>query len=234
LLSRSEIRSHARAFWEQAGGRERYGRPIDIEIASLVALPLVVERISGLTVAGVQRFIGRLREFDAIDARDAHRPLHGFLFADLDVAALFVDADDSPDEQRVTIAHEAAHFLLHYLEPRRRAATAFGPAIVSVLDRSRDPTRGERFSAALRAVPLEPWRHALWREPSGHVHTIEAEADDLAMELLAPVAELRALGPVSPADIAREFGLPGPFANRLFQLLRQGQEPTGVVHLFKK
>jgi hypothetical protein len=198
------------------------------------ALPLVIQGVADLSLADVHRFIGRMRTIDEVTSGELRRPLHGFLFADLDVAVLFVDAADSVEEQRVTVAHEAAHFLLHYLEPRRRAVTAFGAGIVPVLDRTREPTRGERFSSALRAVPLEPWRHALWHEPDGVTSTLEAEADDLAIELLAPVAQLRGLNSSSPSEIAEAFGLPISFSNRLFKLLRQDAEPAGVVHLFKK
>jgi hypothetical protein len=153
------------------------------------------------------------------------------------MALILVDADDPEDEQRVTIAHETAHLLLHYLIPRQRAVTAFGPSILAVLDRSRPPTVAEQVSAALRDVPLEPFRHAMDREQPGNhrdVTRIEDEADDLAMELLAPTQLLRSLDSASPGAIRRHFGLPAPVAARLARLVAPSTTSQGVLSLFRK
>ncbi|MFN8557423.1 MAG: ImmA/IrrE family metallo-endopeptidase [Dehalococcoidia bacterium] len=39
---------------------------------------------------------------------------------------IIVDSSDAPDEVRFTVAHEAAHFLLDYEQPRARAVAALG------------------------------------------------------------------------------------------------------------
>ena len=234
MVRRSEIRASAEEFWQVAGGRTLYGSPVDVGRAAQVALPLVIKKIPGLAVRDVRDVVGRLRRGGApTDFAGEHR-LHGCLYADLDVGILFVDEDDDQAEQRVTIAHEVAHFVLHYLEPRKRAAKAFGAGIIAVLDRTRPPTTGERLSATMRGVPLAPWVHGLERKPPGREDLVEAEADDLAIELLAPIKELRALPSCSPSEISQAFGLPVRVSERVFQLLRPSSGTPGVVHLFRK
>jgi len=234
VLARSEIRAHARKFWEDAGGRDRYGLPAGIERAGLAALPLVIKRFERLTLGDIRRFVTRLGYQDPTMGEPNNRLLRGCLFADLDIGLLFVDSTDDAHEQRVTVAHEIAHFVLHYLEPRRRAVQTFGAPIISVLNRTRPPTRGEQFSSSLRDVPLEPWRHAMGRQAAGGSSKIEAEADDLAVELLAPIDELRGLNAQSAEEIAQKFGLPIGMSQKLFQLTKQPAESAGILKLFQK
>ncbi|WP_157182264.1 ImmA/IrrE family metallo-endopeptidase [Methylobacterium sp. WSM2598] len=162
------------------------------------------------------------------------RPLRGCLVADAGKALILVDADDPEDEQRMTVAHEVAHLLLHYLKPREDAMTAFGSGIVTVLDRTRPPTLGERLSSALRNVPIEPYRHAMDRGTAHRreVDAMEDEADDLAVELLAPWRELQAMRGVRPGALRERFGLPAPVAARLAVLITPTSTTSGVLGLF--
>jgi hypothetical protein len=224
------------AFWVSAGGRARFGCPVDLDRAVAIALPLGVCRMPALStdkVAQVLRRVGTV-PWTASGAR----PLRGCLIADIGVGLVFLDGDDPPDEQRYSLAHEVAHFLAHYLEPRRRVLHSLGSAMVEVLDRARAPTMPERLSAALRDVPLEPYRHAMGRTPQGrtaHVRTgeMEAEADLLALELLVPAFELRRRAQRRSGDLAAEYGIPS-WAVELLPHVRPENRTGGVVDIFRR
>jgi len=226
----------AEAFWVAAGGRARFGRPVDLERAVALALPLGVCRMPALStdkVAQVLRRIGTV----AWTVSGA-RPLRGCLIADIGVGLIFLDGDDPPDEQRYSLAHEVAHFLAHYLEPRIRVLHSLGDAMVEVLDRARAPTMSERLSAALRDVTLEPYRHAMVRTPDGRTASvrtgeIEAEADLLALELLVPAAELRRRAQRDPGTLVAEYGIP-EWAVGLLPALRPTNRSGGVINIFRK
>ncbi|MET4149073.1 MULTISPECIES: ImmA/IrrE family metallo-endopeptidase [unclassified Bradyrhizobium] len=224
----------AASFWALAGGRSRYGRPVDLERAVAVALPLGVVKLPRLSSGKVAEVIARIGATPWSVAID--RPLRACLVADVGVGLVFVDGADPEDEQRFSLAHEVAHFLLHYLEPRERVMRTFGAGMIQVLDRSRAPTTGERFSSAMSGLSLEPFRHAMDRDSSGaaahhRTESIEGEADDLAFELVAPAGERADLKEFSGESLASAFGLPtwtGGF------LLPSRVESDGVVSLFRK
>lgn len=135
----------------------------------------------------------------------------------------------------MTIAHETAHFLLHYLAPRKDALTGLGNQLIAVLDRTRPPTRAEMFSSALRDLPLGPFRHAIVRngtKPRGLVAIMEAEADDLAIEMLAPWRLIRSLDHPEADVIAARFGIPQAIATRLASMAVRPDTELGVTSLF--
>jgi hypothetical protein len=225
----------ADAFWHSAGGRNLFGRPAAVERAAPRALPVAIHRVPGLHTGDVRALLDRIGADPWIDA--APRALCGCLIADAGAALILVDRNDPDDEQRMTIAHETAHLLLHYLKPRKEALTAFGPAVLAVLDRTRPPTPGEQFASALRDVPIEPFRHAMARSKAGLAEPIaqmEEEADDLAVELLAPWQELKSLGTPSAGLIAEQFGVPRTVAARLASMIGAPRTRLGVVGLFEK
>lgn len=233
LSRRMEIA--AQAFWAGAGGRKQYGRPVDLRRAVATGLPLAVCHMPSLSTAKVAAVLTRMR---AVPWSCPERALRGCLVADLGVGLVFVDGSDPPEEQLYSLAHEVAHFLLHYLEPRARALASLGAGIIEVLDRHRPPTTAERLSSALMAVPLQPFRHAIERTAHGqprHLRTesIEIEADGLALELLAPLAELRKQAHMTGAELAAAYGLPVWAAERLPTLIRT-EMSAGVISLFKK
>jgi len=230
-LHRSE--AVAEAFWASAGGRARFGSPVDIERAVARVLPVAVHRVSGLHTGAVADLLVRAGADPWFELTP--RPLRGCLIADAGKALVLVDRDDTEDEQRMTVSHEVAHLLLHYLKPREQDVTAFGIGILAVLDRTRPATLGERLSSALRNVPIEPYRHAMDRQvPHARaVNVMEDEADDLAVELLAPWRELRALAGTSPGTLRARFGLPAPVATRLAGL-KPSETSFGVLGLFSR
>ena len=70
-------------------------------------------------------------------------------------AYCLVDANDPDNERRFTTAHELAHFLLDYAEPRRKAIEALGEGIVPVLD-------GVALAHTDGAPAFHPERGAAW------------------------------------------------------------------------
>ena len=236
MLSRSALREEARGFWSTAGDPSRWGTPPDLVRAlHRSRLRLAVEPVDGLRVATVS---ARLRAIGAPPWSDpCDRPLRACLVADQGAGLVLVDRGDAPDEQRFSVAHEVAHFLVHYLRPRREALAHFGEPIRDVLDRRRPPTSAERFSAALRDVPLAPYHHAMerpGRTRDPRTRAMEAEADDLALEILAPWEEVSALtGDVERALVER-YGLPAAPARWLACQIPRDPSVSGVLRLFAK
>ncbi|MBV8593226.1 MAG: ImmA/IrrE family metallo-endopeptidase [Caulobacteraceae bacterium] len=129
----------------------------------------------------------------------AHRG-HGFVF---------LDGTMAPDEERVTLAHEVAHFIRHYERPRFSAIQRIGSSVLDALDGDRPLTPAERVAGALRDVSLGIYQHALSRNargiPDAVTLKLEREADLLGFELLAPSTQ-----------VARS-SLPGGDCNELLQ-----------------
>ena len=214
----SRLAARAEAFWRATALPDTF--PREIERAIALALPVAVIRLPHLTVATVTDWLRR-RGVDTPFARDC-RPLSGCLFAHGGHGLVFVDGGDSAAELRFVLAHEVSHFMLHHLDPRRRAIASLGHAIVEVLDGMRPPTASERLAGVLRGVRLGEYLHAIEREsegriPSGDVARMEAEADLLAFELLAPLVACRrilGLGRTQPdltliaSTLQNRFGFP--------------------------
>lgn len=170
------------------------------------------------------------------DDNPVTRRLHGCVLAQGGRALILLDADDSEEERMMTLAHEASHLLLHYLEPRRRAVEALGPSILAVLDGDRQPTTVEALSAVLRGVTLTRFSHSLEHSPrrQDQVERLEDEADHLAIELIAPQAVLCRLRDRSPAALRVQFGFPASIAANLSaSLAPTSRSPRGVLHLLK-
>jgi hypothetical protein len=187
-------------FWERAGGGD--GRPRPIEAALVRAAPVWVVRGEGLTPAAVARWLRR-RGLKLPLPADG-RALGGCLVAFRGCGAVFVEAGLTPDEARVVIAHEGAHFLTDYEAPRERALRRLGPSVLPVLDGDRPATAAEGWAAALAGVRLGAHTHYMDRtyDPARTAATdaVERAADELALELLAPrqlvTATLGARGPL--------------------------------------
>jgi hypothetical protein len=234
-MARHNCEAVAEAFWASAGGRALFGSPVAIERAAVRVLPVAVHRIRGLHTGVVSGLLTRAGADPWFDG--SPRFLRGCLIADSGKALILVDRDDPEDEQRMTVAHEVSHLLVHYVRPREEAMSAFGPAILAVLDRSRPATLGERLSSVLRNVPIEPFRHAMDRGQPHYarsVNAMENEADDLALELLAPWRELQNLRGAAPMVLRDRFGLPAPVAARLAGLITPSVTTAGVLALFGK
>ena len=192
-MTERDLARIADRFWRSAGGRD-----VPLAEAAEAALPAVVVELPAVTTRLV---VGRLRR-EGIEqvgdpADEDDRPLRGCVFASRGHGQLFVRAGEGP----FTLAHEVAHFLLHYQLPRQRAVELAGPAVVAVLDGDRPPTDGERLSGALGLVDVG--QH-LWLFDAEGEHAAEREADALADRLLGRPRRRRAAGPDPLLGWARE------------------------------
>ena len=127
-------------------------------------------------------------------------------------AAILVEKNDAEDERRFTVAHEAAHHILEVKRHQERVARRMGRDFIGVLHGLREATPDERIDAWLHDVRADALVHFMDRAPTdeyGCARTLYAEclADDLAVEILAPRAELirslSALGSIGFSEALR-------------------------------
>lgn len=178
-------------FWKRAGGRG--GFPADIGYAAMSALEVYVEEVAGLTTGAVDRRTVSIGS--ATPGSIGERALHGCLLVGRNGAAIFVEKNDGKLEKRFTIAHEVAHFILEIQRFQERAARKLGPDFIDVLQGIREATPAERVDAWLHNVRADTFVHFMDRTPSGgygcvRIRDAECNADDLAVEILAPRLEL--------------------------------------------
>jgi len=221
------LRRLAEATWVAAPIPAREAH--DVEAAVAWSSPVAVISLPRLALASANAWLdahGIPRLGGGADG-----PLRGLLVAWRGNGIIFVDGTLEAAERRFVVAHEHGHFLLDYLEPRRRVL-ADAPELLAVIDGHRAPTSADRARGALARVPLGLHTHLLERDLGGgaaqSVVAAEDEASLYALELLAPwEAVLRRLRAVLTggryaqllsvaADILeREFALPaGPAAAR--------------------
>jgi hypothetical protein len=204
------------------------GFPRDLHLPVLLNLPLAIIEIDGLTVASLDDWLQR-HQLPEFAAAVVDRPLRGCLTAYAGVGVVFVDRSDDDDQRRLTLAHEAGHFVIDYLMPRE-LVIARRPDLLDVLDGERPPTDAEQFGALLSDVPIGFHSHLLERDVhGGHLTTVttgvEDRAERMALELLAPLAEVTAEADRRPeTDLTRlllgHFGLPAGAATRYANHLR--------------
>jgi hypothetical protein len=161
----------AKAFWSLVGEEEPYPRNLRGPIR---ALPVTVEASERLTAAKAYEWL-RANGI-ACRAASQNRPLRGCLAAQYGYGVLFLDAADPGDEQRFTLAHELAHFLADYWQPRQRVSERVGPAALEVLDGTRLPTAQERPAALFAEVPLGLHLHLMDR--NDRQQPIDLESSD--------------------------------------------------------
>ena len=200
----------AARFWARAGVTEPFPRRLTPTIAAI--LPVAVILLPKLSIASMSDWLSRRGA--RCPALVGSRRLRGCLVAQRGHGFIFVDGSLGDDEQRLTVAHETAHFLHHYEGPRLAALTLLGPSIGPVLDGDRRATASEELRGALREVPLGVYSHALDRSASGlpseETAQLETEADLIGFELLAPMAAIRASArkDAYPRALTAQFGLP--------------------------
>lgn len=213
----------AERFWAAAGGPEPFPRPLEGSIA--LALPVMVVRLPRLGLFSAARWLSRNGSpfnLTGIAGVSGDRRLRACLVAFDGNGCILLDGADPADEQRYSLAHEAAHFILDYQQPRRLAEQRLGGAVLAVLDGRRPASDDERVGATLASVALHPHLHIMERGPTGveqaAIVRAEHDADRLALQLLAPqdaaltilpragrFADRVALG---TAALAAAFGLP--------------------------
>ena len=157
---------------------------------------LGVRSCPGLSTAVVLDWLRRRHITLFLETVD--RPLRGCLIARDGGGWIFLDAGDEAAEQRFTLAHELAHFLRHYWQPRLRACAHLGNQVLEVFDGRRPPRPEERLHAVLLGVPLGFHAHLMGRADDRRARSTSAlgiaenEADLLAYELLAPAEAVAA------------------------------------------
>jgi hypothetical protein len=227
-------------FWAGTGLHDIFPRKIEQAIA--LKLPLALVGLSPLNAAAIGQWLQR-RDIATRLPADG-RDLCGCLVALGGRGFIFICDADSPQEQRLTMAHETAHFLSDYLWPRQRVIHSLGEGIAEVLDGLRLATPAERAAAILSRIRLGPHIHVLPRpgtDEGSDVAVAHAEdrADRLALELVAPQVCIRAvLDALSArqaltADAARgvlatHFGLPAYAFHDTIQRMFRCQ-PTSFV-----
>ena len=211
MRSRFDPRPIAERIWGEVGYKPPL--PRDLIQPMMETFDAAVILIPRLSITAVNQWLGE-RGRQGIGAyRD--RSLRACLLARRGFGLIFVDGTMELEERRFAVAHELAHFFAHYLELRRRAIARFGDQILPVLNDERHPTTVERLSEIIQQVPLGSFQDFLVRsdagEPSGVIIDIETEADLIALELLAPCAEVVRTTPpgsLRTDSLQKDFGLP--------------------------
>jgi hypothetical protein len=183
----------AEQFWATAGEPPPF--PRDLQRAVALALPLAIVDLPRLRVAAIDTWLARNRSACRLGVGD--RRLRACLVAHGGCGVVFLDGADPPAEHRFSLAHETAHFLVDYWQPRARAVARLGPPVLEVLDGRRAPAPTERIDAVLASVPLGAHVHLMDRTPDRHLASAredaaERRADLLALEMLAPWAAVEA------------------------------------------
>jgi hypothetical protein len=201
----------AERFWNLVGFEEQFPRALEGVIA--LALPVTTVHLPRLTPRSVSTWLAE--SGIQWNAHTLERPLRGFLIAHRGHGFIFVDGSMASNELRLTIAHELAHFLLHYLLQRESAISRLGDGIQAVLDGDRAATTAEKLSGVLHGVQLGPCEHLIDRDLSGAMaeaaQRVEVEADLLAFELLAPtriVLSSSDHGEARRRVLMQDFGFP--------------------------
>lgn len=228
----NEAASMVRDFWENAGEEEPFPRSLEEPLK--MALPLALVRLPNLNTHAAENWLkARNRAFSF---NMPTRSLHGCMVAGGGRGFIFVDGDDSREEQRFTIAHEIGHYLCDAVSPRLRAVSRMGESVLEVMDGLRPATMTERIAAAMLGVDMGPTFDLMARKPGGNaleLWSAESRADRVAVALLAPpdyVLSLARGGPAAARQEAAAFllrdkcGLPAAMATRYAAELLQAAD----------
>jgi len=192
-------------FWQLCGQTEPFPRNLERSLA--LALPIALVKLPQLRLVEIEQWIGRRSARFRFGCQS--RPVYGCIVAQGGHGLLFVDGADTPDEQRMTIAHEIGHFLADYWMPRTKAAKRFGPAILEVLDGMRPPTVTERVHAVLSSSHVGPYTSYLERGEmmeGAAIWRAEDRSDQIALSLLAPAETVYPLLDLAAAHYSERLG----------------------------
>lgn len=220
------------AFWDAIGSIPSYPRDLSHIIGRAFHLSPI--SLPNLCIRQVEQWLEQRQIAFRFLCQD--RSLCGCIVAARGHGLIFVDSLDGEAEQRYTIAHETAHFLLDYLHPRQKALSTFGERILPVLNGDRPPTDSERVDAILGSVRLETYSDLMPRSLHGgldqsYILRAEQRADRLALELLAPseqvLSDLLPSSPQTPDDqlpdaialLTSTYGLPLSVAKKYSAVL---------------
>jgi hypothetical protein len=185
-----------------------------------LALPVTLVKLPKLKLHKVEGWLQRRGVSFLFGCHN--RAVRGCLIAFGGEGLIFVDGSDPDNERRFTLAHEIAHFLVDYWQPRMRAIDRLGPTVIEVLDGLRSATVSERVHAILVKAPNGVHTNLMERYvdvDSSNIWQTEDRADKVALALLAPPEkvlsrtdwdaanfEQRLASIISVLDI--DFGLP--------------------------
>jgi len=228
----------AEEFWQETGYSRTFPRPIEQAVA--LKLPVMLVKLPDVTVRSVGAWLREHKHSCAFPTYENN--LMGCLYAFKGFGYIFVCGSDEVEEQRFTVSHDTAHFIIDYWIPRCRVLEALGSSITAVLDGERLPRMEERASAILARVRLGAHWHLLprrGREPGDDPHVARAEdrADELGLELVAPkrhvVQMVKGESAKGIADIGTHcrslgafFGLPPYIFEPIVKPLVQTRTPT--------
>lgn len=186
-MTDQEAAGWAKRFWCLVGRTEAFPRSLESSVAW--ALPLAIVKLPHLRLSELQSWLSR--KGIRLHTGRADRPLRACLLARAGRGLVVLEGSDPEDERRVSLAHEASHFLVDYVHPRQKALEALGEAGREVLDGLRLPTLEERLTGVLRGVEVGVYAHLMERSAVGEVNRLEVlaaedRADRIALELLAP------------------------------------------------
>jgi hypothetical protein len=209
----------ANRFWTAAGVVDSF--PRNLEHAAVSSGFLSVIHRERLSVEKIRTWLAKMSI--AHPLHEPERPLRACLVAYDGAGFAFLDANDSEDERRFSLAHELAHFLGDYLAPRDEAERRIGRDAVQILDGKRSATPDERVRAWCSRTDLGVHVHLMDRAVVRvAVRDAEENADRLAYELLAPAADVagRANEARAAAEIlAKVHRLPVLHAERYSKIL---------------
>lgn len=239
MATDQNLDSLANDFWSHPG--QDCGFPRNVEKAIAMTLPLAVAKMPQVSSRKLSAWL-RHRKMP-VPLPPGSGDLMGCLVAHRGYGIIFVCGSDEPEEQRLTIAHETAHFLLDYLLPRQQVISALGDGVADVLDGLRAASPAERASAVLSHLRLGPHIQMFPRrdggENSGAHMCVESKADELAIELVAPRSKVVFLyRQISSRkteerevidDLARHFGLPNYAFDSLITRMNK-RRPVSFLH----
>ena len=201
--------------------------PWPVELEVLMRLPLALVELDRLATDRIGDWLAA--NGAVLHLHAAPRPLVAALVAYAGRGVVFIDSGLDEKERRVSITHEAAHFLGDYLLPRE-SVEQVAPDLVDVFDGLRDVDQGDSVTALLARVPLGIHSHLLARSASGEfisreVEDAEERATRISWELLAPQESIvRRVGDLANAFVLtrmleEEFGLPSSTARAYSKFL---------------
>jgi hypothetical protein len=239
-MNEGKVSAWAERFWRRVGRSEPFPRSLETSVSW--GFPLAIFKLPRLGVGSLHRWLADKDIAFPCDLAD--RPLRACLLASSGWGIVVIEGGDPDDERRYSLAHEVAHFLHDYLEPREKALAALGNGVREALDGLRPPSIEERLEGIFKGVEVGFYTHFMDRTVAGAVKTIKAleaedRADRLALELLAPRREVlermkksgvswqdEAIIPLSREILREEFGLPAVAADSYGRFLVAGRRSS--------